>query len=305
MTGGLLKPLRIAIIGTCQVGGLAAAAKRLLPEAQVQAWHVGVHPNDSDEDLLGLLSGFDLVISQLSDWDGHIALRITRLRELKLPVVFLPALVFPGFQPDITYIQGPGGLVRGLETEYHSVIVAAAFTLGVPDWRVSELFNAFVFATLGYFDVFDAAKTALLSNFAQEGLDLVPLFDGWMQQAGQFMYTINHPHILVLATLCRLALARAGHLDPEAPLPMAIDDYLAKHFIWPTYPALAKRFGLPGGSTTFLRRDNDLVEGQSRALPLADYVSASYKIYDGLAKDTLRKGVVATACERLAPLITV
>jgi hypothetical protein len=302
MTDDTFKRLRVAIIGSCQVVGLAAAAQRLLPGAEVKLWHVGVHPKDSDEDLLALLPGFDVVISQFSDRDGHIPLRITRLREQGLPVVYLPVMVFPGFHPDITYIQGPEGLVHGLTTDYHSVIVASAFTLGLPERRVPELFNAYIFAELGYFDVFEAAKVALFANFDQEGFDLGLLFDLWMQQAGQFMFTFNHPHILVLATLCRLALARAGHLDRTTPLPEGIDDYLATNFIWPTYPALARRIGLPG-STTFLLNAYGLAEGQTRELPLTDYVSTCFHIYGGLAKDTLRRGAVATACERLGALV--
>jgi hypothetical protein len=67
MTDGSFKRLRVAVIGSCQVVGLAAAAQHLLPGADVKSWHVGVHPKDSDEDLLALLPGFDTVISQISD----------------------------------------------------------------------------------------------------------------------------------------------------------------------------------------------------------------------------------------------
>jgi hypothetical protein len=193
-------------------------------------------------------------------------------------------------------------LVHGLATDYHSVIVAAAFTLGLPERRVPELFNAYIFAELGYFGVFEAAKAALLGIFGQDGFDVRSLFDLWMLQVGQFMYTINHPHILVLATLCRLALARAGRLDLTVPLPEGIDDYLAAQFVWPTYPALAKRLGLPG-STTFLRNVRDLTPGQTRDLPLADYVSACFSLYGSLTKDTLRVGAVASACGRLSALM--
>jgi hypothetical protein len=117
----------------------------------------------------------------------------------------------------MTHVRGPGGLVPGLATNYHSVIVASAITLGQPSKRIAELFNPNIFAELGYFGVFEAAKAALFTEFDLEGYDLQPHFDAWMQQAGQFMYTINHPQILVLATLCRLALARVGRLDPTTP----------------------------------------------------------------------------------------
>jgi hypothetical protein len=294
MTNESFKRLRVAIIGGCQAAGLSLTAQRLLPGALVKNWHVGVVPNDTDEELLAQLPEFDLVISQLPDWDWHVPLRITRLRELGLPVIYLPTLAFQGFHPDLTYLAGA--------PHYHSVIVASAFTLGLPERRVPELFNAFIFAELGYFDVFDAAKAALIAEFGREGFNLEPLFDLWMRQVGQFMYTINHPHILALSALCHLALARAGYIDPATPLPDDIYDYLATHFVWPVYPALGKRIGVPG-STTFLRYTRDLLEGQKRELPLIEYVAEQFHAYRGLEKDALRTGPVADACERISTLL--
>jgi hypothetical protein len=302
MTEETFKRLRIAIVGGCQVVGLATTAERMLPGAEVKAWHVGVHPKDSDEDLLALLPGFDIVISQISDSDGHAPLGITRLRERRLPVVFLPSMVFTGFHPDITYIDKSGGLIRGLETDYHSIIVAAAFTLGLPENRVAELFNAYIFAELGYFDVFEAARKALFASFDEARFDLRPHFDHWMRQVGQFMYTINHPHILVLTVLCRLALVSAGCLDATVPLPDGVTDALGTHFIWPIYPALARRIGLTG-STTFLRGSRGPDEKQARELPLADYICRSFQVYSALPKDVLRVGPIAGACKRLDAVV--
>jgi hypothetical protein len=302
MNDEAFKRLRVAVVGSCQAIGLAASARRLLPGAEVKAWHVGVYPQDSDEEILALLPGFDLIICQISDSDEHIPLRFGRLLEQGLPAVYMPVMTFPGFHPDITYIGGPNGLVRGLTADYHSVIVASAFTLGLPEQRVPPLFYPYTFAELGYFEVFEASKTALLNSFSTAGYELGSLFDQWMESTGQFMYTVNHPRIQVLAALCRLALVRAGHLDPTKPLPEGIDDSLANHFVWPVYPALAKRLGLPG-SNTFLRNSDSVADGETRELPLAGYVSACFRIYRGLQKDALRVGSVATACERLGALI--
>lgn len=294
--------LRVAIIGSCQVVGLAAAARQLLPGAEVRAWHVGVFPKDTDEELLDQLSNFDTVISQISDQNDHIALGISRLRERGLPVTFLPVLAFPGFHPDITYIRRPTGLLPGQGTDYHSVIVATAFALGLPATRVPALFNALVFTELGFFSVFDAATTALFAIFDKEGYEIRAMMDGWMRRVGQFMYTINHPHIVALEDLCRAALVRAGRLDPATPPAANVDDYLATHFIWPVYPALAKRLGLTG-STTFQINSFGLTDGQTRDLPLTDYVAACYRSYDSLGKDALQAGGIAIARERLASLV--
>ena len=137
MTNGKFKRLRIAILGNCQASGLHAAAQRLLPGAEVKGWHIGRH-QCSDEELFGYLAGFDTVISQVSDWAGHAPLHIARLREQGVPVVYLPDVAFTGLHPDSVHIYGSNGLVQGPETNLHSVIVAASFTLGLPERRVFE-----------------------------------------------------------------------------------------------------------------------------------------------------------------------
>ena len=295
--------VRIGIIGTCQVVGLRDASCDMLPAADIECYHVGANPRITDEALLALLPKFDLVISQLSDWDNHTLLRISHLRSLKLPVFYLPALAFTGFHPDITYIRTESGaLIRGVDNDYHSIIIAAAHVLGLPQSRVSSLFNSFVFAELGYFDAFDASRKALLENFASEGIQLTSMFDRWVATLGRFMHTVNHPHIVPLASLARLALVRCGFLTSNTPVPANTRDYLGEHFVWPVYPALARRFGI-GGSTTFLRHTGDLAEGQQRELSLADYIAAAYRAYDCIPGGLPRSGVIKTACERLEHLV--
>ncbi len=298
MICGASKKLRIAIIGGCQVSGLGAAVRQLLPEAEVKSWHVGVHPKDSDDDLLVKLRGFDAVISQISDWDTHVALRITRLRDMRLPVIYLPVLVFSGFHPDCTYLRGPSGLIAGLGSDYHSTIVAAAFVLGVSEKRVPELFNSYIFAELGYFEVFEVAKEALISNFEKEGFNLRPYFDCWLKVVGKFMYTINHPHIFALATLSTLVLKMAGYIDASVLTPTGIDDYLSTHTIWPLYPSLAKRLNILG-ETTFMRQEYGLAVDQSRLMTLQEYTSGIYRLYENLPAQYLRTVDVIKVCERL------
>lgn len=304
MTDGTKNKLRIAIIGSCQVTGLRVAVQRMLPDAEVKSWHVGVPAppiGDTDEALLAQLAGFDFIISQLSDWDSHILLRISRLRDLGLPVIYLPTFVFAGFHPDSTYVIGSGGLVRGAETDYHSIIIAASFQLGIPAERVAPLFNAYVFVELGYFDVFEASKTALIASFEKEGFDLRPYFDHWRAEVGQFMYTINHPHIMVLANLARLALVQTNLILPDLDLSDAIEDYLADDFIFPTYPALARKFGC-AGSTTILRGRNKLKQHQLRDCSLAEFININYLHYHTIQPDFSRSPTISGAAIKLASL---
>ena len=293
---------RIAIVGTCQTGGMAAAARGMLPGAEVQSWHISVWPTDTDEEILAKMPDFDLVISQVSDWDSRESLRISRLREMGLNVVYTPSIGFTGFHPDITYMAGPDGYIQGEGSDYHSILIAAAFVLGIPEHRVADLFNTYVFAELGYLDVFPAAKAALVDSFAAEGFEIESLFDDWLRVCGPFMYSVNHPHVHVLATITRLALSRAGYVDAAERLPKGLDDYLSKNFTVPTYPPIAKRVGVPG-STVHNLNTHGVAPGQKRGVALGDYVSASYRIYRDLDRDVLMTSGVAAACERLDSLV--
>jgi hypothetical protein len=118
------------------------------------------------------------------------------------------------------------------------------------------------------------------------------------------MYTINHPKIFVLLTLCRLALAAGGLIDPQTPIPDDVDDYLSRQYTWPVYPALAQRLGI-SGSTLFARGLTGLAEGQSRNITLIDFIAGCYKFYVDTEKSVLRVGSVAAACDRLQAILDV
>ena len=212
-------------------------------------------------------------------------------------------MAFQGFHPDVTYIVRPNGsIVPGALSEYHSQIAVAAFLLGLSADRAISLFNSYVFARFGYFDVFDAGRAALFDSGRRDGFDLAPLFDLWLKREGQFMYTTNHPHVGVLASLCRTALIGADVIGPETELPDGIDDALSRQFTWPVYPPIAKHIGIVG-STTF-RRAATGPEDHARDVSLADYVGASYEAYQALGPDAIRFGNATTACMRLAEVLT-
>ena len=200
---------RIAIIGGCQVRGLAAATKVLVPQASVSAWHVGLHDID-DAKLFEQLGEFDLIISQVSLYAGHEQLDITRLRQADYPVVYLPTIAFTGFHPDCSYIFCESGVLKGYCSDLHSNIVVSSYLLGLSKERVSKLFNRFIFSHLGYDHAFDLSRSALFENFGREDYPIEEYFDRWARTLGTFMYTMNHPHISVMADLCALALDKSA-----------------------------------------------------------------------------------------------
>lgn len=301
----LVKPAwpRIAVVGSCQAHSIGGIAQAMLPNASIKAWHVDVWPIETQDEILAQMSGFDLIISQVSDLDPHDKLWSGSLRQTGVPVIHMPMVGFTGFQPDITYIFGPEGPVRGVGSDYHSILVATAFALGVPEHRVPMLFNTYVFAELGYLEVFQPAKAALLESYAAVGFDIAGQFEQWLRECGAFMYSVNHPHIHVLKTLTRMVLHRAGYVAADAPLPDGVEDYLGTAFRVPVFPPIALRVGV-AGSTTYSLSRHDVEHGANRDLALHDFAAASYRLYEGVDRELLlATGGVAEARRRLDPLI--
>ena len=277
---------RLAIVGSCQVAGLGAVARQYLPDATVKCWHLYAGEASHPEQVAPLLPEFDFVITQ---FNGDELLSAKRLTQAGLKTLYLPTVVFRGFHPDMIYVadrEQKKVRVAGL-ADYHSALILAAFLSGLSQARTLRLFNAAVFAELGYFDVFNAARVALIQNFADAGYDLKGEFDAWLGSLGQFMHTINHPHIGVLAPLARLALIKLGLIDDGAPRPEALPpDHLRVQLVWPTYPQLAERVGV-AGSFDILRKGELGGSDDPRRLALSDCIASSFETYRDLRPEAL------------------
>jgi len=288
---------RIAIIGGCQVRGLAAATKVLVPQASVSAWHVGLHDID-DAKLFEQLGEFDLIISQVSLYAGHEQLDITRLRQADYPVVYLPTIAFTGFHPDCSYIFCESGVLKGYCSDLHSNIVVSSYLLGLSKERVSKLFNRFIFSHLGYDHAFDLSRSALFENFGREDYPIEEYFDRWARTLGTFMYTMNHPHISVMADLCALALDKSGLVRSPSASNDGLDDYLGREFIWPVYPGLNNPDRC--GSTTFMRSTHDTPPQHRREISLDEFIAGSYEIYSNTPIDELKASNISPFFAKLA-----
>lgn len=296
-------PLRVAIVGWCQVASLAVAIEHFLPKAQVKAWHVGVHPPESEEQIAAQLPEYDLVISQIEDGQGTGMLAISRLRETIPKLVFLPLLVFRGFQPDCIYLHSPRrGMVKGYLGDVHSAIVAASYVLGLPEHRVPRLFNSLTFAALRHFEAFQLAREHAVDRFRKFGFDLTHRIDAWQQQYGAFMYLPMHPKLGVIQELARIVLQDSGLDGRYSGVPIAGEDPLAYSAQWPPYPDLARRLNVPG-SMTFVRPIYGLEAGAARDVTLQQLIEHSYRIYREIPTDELRETVPADVIEQLDRLL--
>lgn len=294
--------MRIAVLGCCQAHGYAHALAHLMPEAEVEAVEAVVSRNHGRlEDAAALLRGCDILFTQdFGDEFGPLA--TAALPALGRPVHRLPLLAFAGYHPDMVYLTA-GGQVQGSPLgAYHSAIIAAAFSLGLAEAEVPQLFNRLVYGRLGYLDAFGAARSLLLESLAGHGLDLAAAFEAWHAE-GPFMHGINHPRGLVLADVMRAAAIRAGLLGAAAPLVRPPFDHLAADTIWPVYPEIAESLGIAGGML-FKRYSQPVGPlGNAPYIGLPRLLRESYAMYRALPEAAFREGAIGAVREKLAAII--
>jgi hypothetical protein len=298
MTDGA--PLKLAVVGNCQVAGILAVLRVLLPDAEISGWHVGVTPV-TREAIAEDLARYDVILSNI--WDGEEGglFDLGRLKERCATVVWMVPIVFTGFHPDSTYIFRGGQPLSGVVGTYHSAIIAAAYSLGLRPERVPSLFNSLVYSRLGYFDAFATAKEEFLAMHRQHGYDVAGHFDEWMR-TGPFMYTINHPRIDALSTMATLAAIRAELVAPDTPIPHGVPDSLETHCRWPTYPEIARKIGVPG-SMKFMRDSHGLAENDVREISLLEAVVRSYRVYADAPHLDFGSGRIGFVRERLKEMV--
>jgi len=288
---------KVCVVGNCQVSGVGAAVRALLPGAVVKPFHL--HPRFDPDALADRWPEFDLILTHHSDPASKLP-GLSNFDGAQARTVFVPPVFFTGFHPDanlhrpsIAVVADFGGL--------HSSIVAAAFNLGLPASRVPRLFNAYVYRRLGYDLAFESAKEAFIDLYRGYGFDLAPWLPVWMAD-GPFMYIANHPSIRVLATITKLVLDRAGLTDERAPVPGELPDFLGRSVVWPVYPELAREAGCEG-SLTFLRSVAAVAPGGTRDVDLRTFIERSYFLYREMPAAAERSGRVGHATEVLDSIL--
>jgi len=310
---------RLAVIGNCQSFGVAYAMKLLDPTAQVDHYSAIGKSFVNIDRLTAVLSTYDHVFSH--DFpQGLIKGGDSRelVRRLERALLF-PTLNFAAFQPDLVYLLDSTRGDRPLDgplRPYHSALAVFAFRIGLPVEAANALFNANVFETVGYFDVWSPAAAEFLENARGYGLDLSAELMSWSRR-GVFMYSIVHPKPFVLADIARRLFAKAGLKAKNDNLDdYAIDD-LARSEIFPVYPEIAELYGVRG-SYLFKRGNFHISDGVGEFRTLPQFLAACYAVYkrarpeqiahpriDGwLADAELSRKLVALAQENLAAGLT-
>lgn len=278
--------MRISLLGNCQVCGIAGALRSLVPTAQVHAFWYGSASDEDIERVKQTLVQSDYVFTHgLPSISGPLS--AASLRKTVQNVVTIPVIYFTGFHPDVIFIPYKGISVMSPVGMPHSALIAAAYCLDLQVDRVRELFNAFVFRRLGYFDEFTKAREFVRKTFNDGGIELAQIWQSWMS-TGVFMHTPAHPRMNVLASIAKLLADRVGIMSEDSAIPVISFDYLAHGPIWPVYPELAAALQIPG-SYLFKRTGNQSqMSGDCLLLDLEEMIAKSYESYKNCPAEVFR-----------------
>lgn len=269
----------IAVLGNCQVRGLADALELYLPGSRANAYHLTTDPTQLPSALATALARpIDLcfVHDSLLTIVGRDA---SLAGMLPAGVVMVPTITFSAFQPDIQYLFAGGRVVKnGLNGDWNSRLIAWAFCNGLSRREARALFRHDVFEALGYLDGWAPAVRALRLTFETAGLEFTP----WIrkvQRTGVFMHGLNHPVPSAMAAIAAQVARREGAASfRDVP---GVEQYLSdhlSHIVWPVYPDIARALGLTG---TYLWRDCD------RYADLDQFIERTYANWEA---DDFRRG---------------
>lgn len=235
--------MRIGIFGNCQAQGLALALQAWVPGVETYIQPVATLPLGQPEEIdrvqQTLLSCEYVLLQTVDHRRPQFVDFISGITQTAPDrVVRFPVVVFNGFHPDCVYVMRDGVALDGPIGSYHSAIAAAAWLEGVSAERAVKLFNAYVYARLGYFEAF-ADGLAHMRSKVFDGFDL----ELCASRNRVFMHTINHPGIDVSVELARQILDRLG-LDRRSSIIEPMDP-LAGSGTWPLYAEIAQRLEVP------------------------------------------------------------
>lgn len=237
-----------------------ACLKEIFPQAQVTAlplpWPFDIETHA--DRLAQQLDGHDFWVTiAAADTCSQVVERIPGHRPQALRI---PAIGFSAFHPDLCYAQDT--VTKTLTTHhYNSAIVAWSYRNGIAPEDVARLFNAQVYAELGYLDQWAAGRSFMQHVFRAAGLERV--FEGFfraIQRSGCFMHSINHPTIFVLEQLSKIVALQMGANPSQLNRPLALRDGLTDT-VWPLYPEVADALSLPGGNLVWKVGANQWLEG--------------------------------------------
>ena len=273
------KAMRLIVLGNCQAYAMAQCLRVLAPEAEIVGVSWAELRTEAEVDSLAAsLKTADTVIAQANRHLGFKSFRPETLAQGDTPCTFFPAIHFTGFHPDAMLLSERKEL-RSLIGEWHSALILAAYLRGMPRERTAELFNAYIYGVLGYFDEAAQAEQYLQISARRIGWDLTEELEEWRAQ-GAFVHVPNHPRVSVIMSLARRVCANLQlDIGKEAAAP---PDPFERHGDWPVYPEIGRRLGVTGGLSFVSPRE------PGRTFDVEEAIDWYYAVYAEASPESLR-----------------
>ena len=248
------------LVFNCTNIGLANSLKLLVPGLEVESIDFGRFKKDFAS-YAPRLDTFDLILTA-PDFVNNQCVDFANVA----PVQTVPIPYFDAYHPDLCYLTGTKGILKGPMGDYHSKIITAAYKKRVPKASVRALFTSSRYFEFGYLDRWEPAKAALIDGFANVGLNIDGYFRTWSVRR-QFMHSVNHPAIEVVYDMARRILTREEieYVDTRI-LP---HDNLMNGPIYPVFDEIAERLSIQG---SYLFK----LPAQYRCITLDQFINASY-----------------------------
>lgn len=277
--------MKIAILGNCQAAPVADAFKASTSGVTIEQFNMDsrLFRREGPSNWAQRIAECDLLLTQPLKSAAVGALRSDLLARTVPNILYWPRIFFTGFQPDIVVLSSlnradawpPGGV-------FHSAIILGCFLSGIPEHRVRPLFNAYVYAKLGFFPDWKKTKAEFIESVLPPTPESAAEGERWFN-SGCFMYTNNHPNRLITYSVAR-HLAKSNSLKwTDVPVE-TLPDPLEVGVIWPIYPEIAERIGLRGGTTIRLAKTQTEPD---RWVQMEEFIAMAYKFYAGTPKSAL------------------
>ena len=229
---------RWVVIANCQAFGIANSIRSLAKDVECGPYDLWAYMARIREEPEYFRENYDFAIisDEAPQWHPFSA-------EQMPPHIVIPNLVFSAFHPDCCYVHVNGRPLEGVVGPYQSLIAVAAYYEKVPPDKSTLFFNDRVFEQAGYFDLWEAQRKRLVSDFGKSGIEIGSALRR-LSHGRSFMFTINHPKIDLLFEISKAILQARGERMHEGSWPPP--ETLAATQ-WPIYPQVGQRLGLQGG----------------------------------------------------------
>jgi len=262
---------RILVSSNCQTGGVAAALQVIFSEDQIIPFPLPATLDIKSEiKLIEFLKQVDVWVS-IGNYD--VIKKINLVKRIQL--VRIPRIRFSAFHPDQVYARRIS-TNELLVPHYNSAIAIWAYKNNIEMKDAKALFNLKTFEELGYLDQWGRSVNQLRQLFNETDLNFLQFFLG-IQREGLFMYSINHPKVIALIKLAKLAALKMGAAEDVLEKCIDINDGL-NQIIWPLYPGIGESLSLPSSYEWKVGNDQWIM-GLESFLGNAFQTYANQKIY--------------------------